>query len=207
MSTTFDVYPGLASIPTFANLLERSTAELHRFLESVDIQARPQIRVQLLRKENNAALVFELDDPAQWGKDVYAWFSVGTVAGGADAYFENSPESMHEFWEEELTDPKYELFRPRIRSAEVVGHCWSFRRSAGQSATINIAYGLIAASMAELTDGFVHSIDSAWDWELMPALPLEFLSWYFRPECTKSKERRDWAQRCLTALPQELGGS
>jgi len=34
-----------------------------------------------------------------------------------------------------------------------------------------LAYGLIAASLAEITGGFVYSDDGAWDYSYFPALP------------------------------------
>jgi hypothetical protein len=77
----------------------------------------------------------------------------------------------------------------------------------GQPAVINLAYGLIAGSLAEITNGIVHSIDSAWDYEHLPALPADFLSSYFRPEKTAnaSPEYRAWAYRCLGLIAKDLG--
>jgi len=43
-----------------------------------------------------------------------------------------------------------------------------------------LAYGLIAASLAEITGGFVYSDDGAWDYSYFPALPEDFFRWYFK---------------------------
>src|SRR5262245_16543864 len=102
MSTTFDVYPGKREIPTFASLLYRSTAELHKFLESVGVKARPCIHLRLQRRKDHAHASFRLSDEARWSKDLYAWFMVGEVAGGTDAYFNNSPNYLREIWDEEM---------------------------------------------------------------------------------------------------------
>ena len=52
-----------------------------------------------------------------------------------------------------------------------------------------------------------HSIDScdnAWDYKLMPANHAEFLEWYFRPEVTADPEKKEWAERCIRLVPEEL---
>jgi hypothetical protein len=206
VSTTFDVYPRTSQLPTFAAILDRSTAELHRFLGSVGIHARPPIHVRLQRYEDHGHLPFDLSDEARWGKNIYAWFMVGEVPGGTDAYYDDSPEHIREFWNGELQNTKYRENEPAIRQAIEIGHAWSFRRSMGQWAVINIAYGLIAASLASLTDGFVHSVDSAWDWDRLPALPQDFLIWYFRPERAIEENFRTWSARCIDHLAEELGG-
>ena len=211
MSTTFDVYPCTNKLPSFAAILDRSTAELHRFLESVGVRARPQIHVRLQRGSDHAHLPCDLSDEVRWDKNVYAWFMVGEVPGGTDAYFDDSRDDLREQWERELTyqrtpeaERNYKNLESGIRQAIDVGHRWFFRRSAGQPAVINLAYGLIAASLASLTDGFVDSIDSAWDWQRLPALPGDFLSWYFRPGLAYEENFREWSARCIASLAEEL---
>ncbi len=207
MSTTFDVYPRKRELPTFAAILDRSTFELHRFLDSVGIQARPRVHVRLQRNTDHSHLPFDLSNEARWGRDVYAWFMVGEVPGGTDAYYDDSLKHIRQFWEGEIESLKYKAFEPTIRQTMQVGHSWSFRRSAGQSAVTNVTYGLIAASLAALTDGFVHSVDSAWDWERLPAFPEDFLTWYFRPDLALEEDKRSWAARCIGYLSEELEGA
>jgi hypothetical protein len=93
---------------------------------------------------------------------------------------------------------------PRVRHCVSIGHRWWFRRSMGQPAIINLSYGLIAASLAAITDGFLMSEDSAWKWQTFPALPEEFLSWYFRPENAIDANKREWSEQCLASLKEEL---
>lgn len=108
-----------------------------------------------------------------------------------------------ECWSE-LTEPRFKVREVLIRKCLAVGHYWHFRRSIGQPAIINIAYGLIAGCLAELTDGFVFSDDSAWDWERMPALPSELFSWYFVPGMAINEDFRDWSSRCIESLREEM---
>jgi hypothetical protein len=67
-----------------------------------------------------------------------------------------------------------------------------------------VTYGLLAASLAELTSGFVISTDGAWDYERMPALPEEFLTWYFRPELALEESKREWSLRHIAGRRDEL---
>lgn len=207
MSTTFDVYPRSKQLPTFTELLEKSTAELHRFLASVGVEARPPIHLRLQRCEDHAHVPFSLMDKMSWADDVYAWFMVGNVAGGTDAYYDADAADIAEQWQGEFDDPKCRRIERLIRECVTVGHRWWFRRSAGQPAVVNIAYGLIAASLADITGGFIYSSDSAWDWERMPALPAEFFGFYFRPEQALEENFREWSQRCISAVAEELQGS
>jgi hypothetical protein len=72
MSTTFDVYPVTMDLPSFVAIIDRSTAELHKFLGSVGIRARPAIHLRIQRCEDDSHVPFSPDAPAYWGKDAYA---------------------------------------------------------------------------------------------------------------------------------------
>ena len=205
MSTTFEVYPRTRAVPTFGAIIDRSTAELHRFLDSIGIRSRPRIHLRLQARKEHAHLRFSLDDPAKWGEETYAWFMVGSVPGGTDAYFDDDANKIRQYWEGELAHSSCKRLESVIRECVATGHRWWFRRSAGQPAVISLAYGLIAGSLAAITNGLVYSMDSAWDHEQLPALPQQFLSWYFRPERTEKAAFRTWSSRCLSDLRQELG--
>jgi len=178
--------------------------ELHGFLASVGIPSRPPIHVRLQRNGDHAQLPLGLSDPCRWDPETYAWFMVGDVPGGKDAYFEADSESIRDVWRGEFEDPKCARIESVIRECVEVGHYWSFRRSAGQPGIINLAYGLIAGSLAALTDGFIYSVDSAWDWERMPARPEDFLKFYFRPELAIEEDYRTWSRRCIRHFDDDL---
>lgn len=65
-------------------------------------------------------------------------------------------------------------------------------------------YGLIAASVAELTEGFIYSGDNAWDYERFPAQANEFFSWYFYPNLAIDPNNQEWATRNIQFLSEEL---
>jgi hypothetical protein len=79
---------------------------------------------------------------------------VDDVGGGTDAYYCDDADEINEVWSGEFDDPKCLRLEPLIRECVQIGHYWSFRRSMGQPGIVNLAYGLIAGSLAALTDGF-----------------------------------------------------
>lgn len=64
----------------------------------------------------------------------------------------------------------------------------------------NVVYGIIAASVAKLTDGLLDSGDDAWDYERFPADAAEFMSWWYDPEQAISEDHRNWATKCIAAI-------
>lgn len=74
----------------------------------------------------------------------------------------------------------------------------------GQPALINLAYGYLAATLAELTNGFIFSDDSAWDYEQFPCRPSEFFDFYFVPEKAISSNCLEWSERCIGLLREEI---
>jgi hypothetical protein len=66
-------------------------------------------------------------------------------------------------------------------------------------AITNLAYGLIAVAFAKLADGFIYSMDSAWDGLLFPTKADEFLDHYFDPDC-QDASNGGWAKDCWDVI-------
>jgi hypothetical protein len=203
MSTTLEVYPKLSKIPSFRELLDLSSVRLGEYLSDQGISAHPIINVDLCGDQSSPS---DLDSPAMWSDVEYAWFYVKPAPGGTDAYFESNEESGGY----EYMDGEIETHIPAAERKTLIYEClsngyhWRFRRSAGQPAIINVAYGIIAASLAELTEGFIYSIDSAWDYDRFPATAQEFFSCYLRPDKAISAGHAEWAARCIEHLAEEM---
>ena len=197
MSTTFDVFPSTAVIPTFDDVLRLSQEYLKDALAKHGVMKEFQIDVRIQKKEGDTITPFPKSSPAKWNDDEYAWFVIAGQNGGCDAYYHNMDEFMSiEDWSEELLSClKAQKFESEIKKCLNNGFWWCFRRSAGQPAIINLAYGLIAAAFAKLTDGFIYSMDSAWDGSLFPTKADEFLDHYFDPNC-KDASKGGWAKDC-----------
>jgi hypothetical protein len=63
---------------------------------------------------------------------------------------------------------------------------------------------LIAASLAEITDGYVYSDDGAWDYKCFPAMAGDFFGWYFKTESAEKSEDKVWVQDCIKSIYEEL---
>lgn len=160
MSTTFSIFPLIKGFPTFREVLDLSTRKVYRFLKDYQIDFSVKIEVKLLSKANDIEQKIDLDSSAKWKDDFYAWFTVSSVNGGADSYF-------WELSDEEKEDNLEELLNRDLEESRkvLISNClenkieWHFRKSAGQLCITAIAYGFIASSFAELTEGIIFSGD------------------------------------------------
>ncbi len=206
MSTTFDVYPSTAAIPTFGDLLDRANRRLDAYLKRAVIASRPALAVTLKSRNGRREHAIKPYDRVTWPGETYAWFHVPERPGGCEVYHWQLDHFDREYWAYELTMP-YGRYRERadhMRRRLAVGHCWRFRREDGQPAIIDIAYGLLAASMAELTGGLINTCDGAWDYQHFPATPAEFDRWYFVPEQALASETREWAEAAILSVLAEF---
>jgi hypothetical protein len=203
MSTTFDVFPHHAKLPSFGALVERTMPRIREYLDRHGIRHCPPLGFDV-RDNNHESQGYTQVSSMQWSKQHYAWFYFDGLAGGTDAYWLPIDELMVACW----TDEKRERERSKQLAAYIdeclaIGYRWYFRRSAGQPALINLAYGYLAASLAELTEGLVFSDDSAWDYERFPCHASEFFEFYFEPDKAIGSDYREWSRRCLEFLREE----
>jgi len=210
VSTTFEVYPGTDHIPTFAAVLGLGTRYLHEYLTDHSIAARPTIAATLHRPgpgESDRVTPVAPDAPFRWDKGEYAWLTARPAPGGTDASFDRLDQGMREGYEKGLGNGYgSDRWRAMVRAHLTRGYSWYFRRSMGQPAIISIAYGFLAAALADLTAGSIHAEDGAWDAARFPATAAEFRTWYFRPDQALREDNRVWAERCIGHLREELGG-
>ena len=201
MSTTFEVYPRRSTPPSFHALLTLANQRLHEQLAARGVPIRPTLCVSVRTGGTHEHQHRDLDSPAVWDESEYAWFYVDDLAGGTDAYCESVTADDLECWDEILRDhPPATALHTEILESLATGRYWRFRRSAGQPPLIAFAYGILAAALAELTDGFIYSDDSAWDYPRFPATAQAFYGWYFNPEQALAPRYATWARNNLAAL-------
>lgn len=199
ISTTFEVYPTTSKIPTLVELLKAANQKLQQFLRPFELQEVPLIYVRLGER------IISLNDPSiesvKWDEK-YAWFYVEpSEGGGTDAYYHNVDESILDIWDDYGDDGEMHL---EVKKSLSVGYYWSFRRSAGQTAIINLAYGFIASALAELTEGYLFSDDGAWHGG--PIRSNNFDIQYFVPRNAKTFGDASWYERCLDDIVSEYSG-
>ncbi|SCX60413.1 hypothetical protein SAMN03159363_2173 [Variovorax sp. EL159] len=206
LSTTFEVYPQSRGVPSFNELIELATIRLSEQLRRRGINAEPKLQALVLRASSNEKVAIALDGPMTWEEDKYAWLCVSGVPGGTDVTYQPVREIDRRNWRHIFkSNTLAKAEESRIESCLDVGYFCTFRRSAGQPAIINFAYGIIAASLAELTDGIIYSDDSAWDDERFPAAAAGFYEWFFDPESTSDNNRANWARTCLAMIANDPG--
>ncbi|WP_337103323.1 hypothetical protein [Paenibacillus sp. YIM B09110] len=200
MSTTFEVYPTKTYIPQITELLNLANKKLFSFLESFELNISPVIKARIGEIFINGSSESVLN--TKWETE-FAWFFVepNEHGGGTDAYYNTVNELNFEIWREyEDVGERY----VEVLKSLAVGHYWAFRRSAGQPAIINLAYGILAAALAELTEGYIFSDDGAWSGP--PIRAAEFESRYFKPELSKNYGDASWYARCLESLTEDYQG-
>jgi len=206
MSTTFDVYTSTMNIPTFDEILLLSNQYLLEFLVRHGVHSKYTIGVVVRKNKTNDLVEVELAKQATWASDEYAWFVIDGQPGGCDAYVNEIDELRCECWEGEFKlNERAKKIEKQMRECIDVGFFWSFRRSMGQPAIINLLYGLIAAAFGELTKGFVFSDDGAWDYDMFPITADGFLKNYFNSNYSKP-DYADWAKRCIDTIKNMADG-
>ncbi|UQZ36222.1 hypothetical protein C2I18_23480 [Paenibacillus sp. PK3_47] len=198
MSTTFEVYPTSSYVPRITELLALANQKLQNFLQPFELKTAPVISARIgetIVHTNSSTFL-----NAQWEEE-YAWFFVNDADGGTDAYYSIVNDLDVEIWTEYQDSG---LRYTKVLHALSIGYYWSFRRSSGQPAMINVAYGFLAAAMAELTGGFLFSDDGAWTGD--PSLASEFEGRYFNPAKANNYGDALWYARCLQSLIEEYGG-
>ena len=203
MSTSFEVYPKTSFIPSFQDILDLSTIKLQKFLDDFKINYKPQISVRLNSVKSHDAKPLNLQAVAKWDDSTYAWFHVPPLVGATDVYFEKISSLDRDFWSDIINQNSQAIKKKELIQACLSnGYYWTFIRGGGQPAIIHLAYGIIAASLAYLTKGFIYS-DDAWDYKRFPATASEFFSWYFRPELAIDTRHKEWATECIKLIPEQ----
>jgi hypothetical protein len=207
VSTTFDVYPRKVALPSFNELLVLGEKRLHEQLQARYLHNRPVLTMELRQAESHELLDIDRNAAFRWDESAYLWLSFTGHAGGTDVYCDPvDAEEDLDHWAYILAPDNAASVTPAdVTAAFPAGVYWSFQRSAGQPALINFAYGILAAALAELTDGLVYSDDSAWDFERFPARAEAMYAWYFVPEKAIDPGYRQWAHSCLDAIARECG--
>ncbi|MBC8884439.1 hypothetical protein H9X57_16880 [Flavobacterium piscinae] len=210
MSTTFEVIPIETTEITFRQVVELSEKRINSFLKQNNIDKDISLNINLHENSEKYVKEINLDSAFEWQEDEYVWFKIDGVAGGTDSYCEvlkDLSEPNDPWWrldDFKANNSTIEDFDSKIEKVKNLNRYWTLRRSMGQTGLINLSYGLISASIAELTNGFIWTDDGAWDYKKFPAEPVEFYKWYFNPDVEENEEFSDWAKRCLNGIKEEI---
>jgi len=215
MSVTFSVYPLKKEIPTFQQVAYLATKKLNNFLKSYQIDFEAELNLVLVSWKDDIEKWDEVDlsAPAIWDNESeYIWFKVCSFNRGINVhYWELDEREKLDYMEEILgcADSNFSEEK-KEEKIELVRRCfenkreWHVKKWANQYWITSVAFGFIASSFAELTDGIIFSSDGGWDYQIFPATAKEFDKVYFRPEKTLSNNRRDEIENFREEILNEI---
>lgn len=201
MSTSFYVLPSKAKFPTYDEIITSANADLKDFLMNIGVSRSLLVNCSIKEIQTNETNKFEASNESIQTENNYVWFYFYDIPGGIDCYFHKILPINIEAWEYEINNNiNAQRLKSKISENLNLGFQWIFRRSAGQSAIVSLLFGLLAATLAKLTDGIIYSEDGALDYAKFPTTSYEFLSWYFKPEYATTEEDLLLANRCIKQL-------
>jgi hypothetical protein len=200
MSTSFGVIPTVIDERlTYNNIVTIAEQTINDYLRSY--QLSPVVKLSVNVHDNDEKYIKQItpDEKFLWKGTEYAWFTLDKAKGGTEAYCNKLSETL-DYWPTYIEEVCHDLVSAKqIQQIKEYNIKWYFKRSAGQSALLNIAYGHLAAALAKLTDGVIYS-ETAWDPKLFPMKYDNFTNIYFRPEMTDHEPSRKWAEKCLNGM-------
>lgn len=169
MSTTIDVLPTTAAMPLVEQTRSRAEQLYRALLYGAGVQSDLRIEATIgsLTGGGRLAPIAPLDLP--WSTDMHLCFTY--VVDGTPRcsswpsctyWLDDDSELEGDLWWP-LTELTGRIPAARLQAARGFRHYWSEYRNAGGPAIASIGYGLVAAAIAEMTDGIIGSWDSAFD--------------------------------------------
>lgn len=198
MSTSFEVYPTIQQMPTYSDVLKRTDELLEQRLNSLGIRRKFSLRPTLLSGPIESNI--DVHDVMDLNKDEYVRISVPGTEGGFYLYMTDNEQVFRDLWEDELSREQSKRLETHIMKSLAQKSHWSIVRYAGTDALYNLAYGMFACALAEITEGIIFSDDNAWEYDKFPCLPQEFLEFYFNPETASDPLHKTWANDTIKIL-------
>ncbi len=203
MSTTSEVYPGQGGIPTFEQLLARTSRHFYDQLEAGSLQLEPDLCFKLMDTLNHDQCASR-HDSLQWADDQYGWFYLGGLTGGIEVNLLTMEKADRDNWMETLDFSSGDERREDLLEECLArGYYWSLRMGR-EPAAVGLLHGLLAGSLAELTGGFVWSDDGAWDYDRFPATSDELFECFLSPEMAIQPEFRTRALQSWKTIPEQV---
>lgn len=173
MSTTIDVYPANDSMP----LVEATRARTQELFQDLLGRRRVGSTVEVKAFYPSAEEPIRyVDRDLRWMKDLHLGFGYW-INGEWDS--SSWPSCLERDGEWDIAEDLVGVVSAETL-AKVLGsdHYWCEDRNAGGPAVASTGYGLVAAALAEATDGVIASWDSAFDSEHNGETAERFLAWW-----------------------------
>jgi len=211
MSTTIDIIPVNTVDISFEQVLQLAEQNINNFIASLGLAYTVWLRVDIRNHKGGHVRTILPADKFEWEDDECACFFIDGIEDGINVYCRmlngSGIDPQNPWWwldEIEKNNKQIEDIQEKLACAKVWDMRWFVRLFAGRPGIIAVAYGLIGASIAQLTGGLLYSDDGGWDYERFPAEYESFLDWYFRPEKALEEDMKEWASRCIAGIEEEL---
>ena len=190
---------------TFQNVLTLAKQTLENQLNKLSIDLSVDLSANIHDNKEVYVKDINLNSKFIWTDNEYAWFTVDKSNGGTDAYCDKLSEHLSD-WDTYIEDTLDNIaIRPQFKQQIIeCEYEWYFRRSAGQSPMMSLAYGHLTAAVAKLTDGYIYTYDGAWHDNIFPATAEQLLEVYFYPDKAKDAADFDWVTRCIEGLKSDF---
>lgn len=203
MSITIDVFPIQYEIPTYRELTEKVNSRLKEFFDRYNIKVEPKLKIELVNKVEQK-INFDFDTPIQFENETYCSIQLNNYSSVCFLYFNITQKIDREVWEDEIEDrEKARVLKREIEKSLKTGHYWTIKRYSDTDLAVDLVYGIVAGSIAELTNGIIHSYDGAWEEKLFPVFYDDFFMHYFRPESTKQEEFKEWSLEVISYFQEK----
>lgn len=194
MSTTIDVYPATGFLPLVEQTRARTQELFQELLDRYEVGSEITVRAFYpsekeplryvepgVRWSPGLEIGFSYDLNGVW--DSSTWPQCCTVEAED---FVTVEDTIYPFdWEPEYIGKRtiideFERILPQERLEAVLAqdHYWFEYRNMGGAAVASTGYGLVAAALAEATDGVIASFDSAFEIEHNGEDAAAFLAWW-----------------------------
>ena len=209
-STNFDIIPIETDQISFQDVLQLSEKHINTFLNRMGILSTIQLRINAYEDK------IDLDSTFAWlGTTKDIWFELDGIEGeiSVDCYpiHQHSTNSwrLDAYLQKEKQNKTIPDFDKKIEQSKQLSHFWSLSCDSQELGIIHLSYGLLAASIAELTGGFIDTSNGAWLYDEFPAEAPAFLKSYFITDNRSEKGVVDsmfifYAKKHLKGLHQEI---
>ncbi|HWB63624.1 MAG TPA: hypothetical protein VG603_08960 [Chitinophagales bacterium] len=206
MSATLEIIPTeIDSNVTFGNVIKLAEQTIIEYLSGLGMKMDVHIKVHISDLSEQYTMDIQNDDKFVWKASEFALFTINNIDSGVEAYCERISDTLA-YWENYIADVCGNTINAQQISVIKTNNLkWYFRRAAGKSALVSLAYGHLAAATATLTKGIIHTKND-WDPALFPTRAPEFLDAYFKPEKTAHALSKKIAEKSIHDFRQSAIG-
>jgi hypothetical protein len=179
MSTSFEVYPTTDWLPSFSLILDKAETLIKTKFKDMGIIC--PINLDLSLQNKRGLTLLELTQPFDIPEDDPFCVTTSGIESGFYIYQCKNEKIYTDFWWDELEREQIKKYEQKIRISLKKSYHWSVVRYAGTDPFYNLAYGLFASALAELTDGLLFSDDNAWEYSRFPCISEEFNDFFSIP--------------------------